>query len=524
MSSQVKHFDKKTGYIYVYESQSYWDKEKKAARNHQVCLGRWDEASGEIIQSKKRKKTEEQSERLGHIVNVKVCGPNMLLTKIDDELGVGTLVRRCFPNINNEIMSLVYFIVQKGMPLSRSEFWSSGNQHPFNEIITSQRVSKLLKEMGESSRQSFLTRWASAIADNDYLCYDITSVSSYAKSNEYVKNGYNRDKEALPQINLAVLFGQKCKLPAYYRRLPGSISDVSTLKTTVGSLNYLEVTLKNTQMVMDRGFYSLSNIDELFENRIHFVIGVPIGRKWVKSIIDRYYEQVAIPENYYITDEDEALFAITHLYSWGEKKRRCYVHLYYNAERAAEDYGKLSRKLIKCKEELDTNQCVAQNQEMYDRFFSIMETPKRGRKVEYNNEEIQNYRKRYAGFFCLLSSKLKDSHEVLDIYRAKDVVENNFDDLKNTLDMKRLRVHSSEAMDARLFIQFLATIFICKIRETIRKQTDSAIKYLSVREVMEALESLASLSNPHKYKFVLSELTLIQQKLAVAFDFDSRFT
>ncbi|MCL1912489.1 MAG: hypothetical protein FWG10_01065 [Eubacteriaceae bacterium] len=45
---------KPNGAKYVYETVSYWDKEKKAPRNKQVCLGRLDEATGEIIPSKRR--------------------------------------------------------------------------------------------------------------------------------------------------------------------------------------------------------------------------------------------------------------------------------------------------------------------------------------------------------------------------------------------------------------------------------------------------------------------------------------
>jgi transposase len=482
-----------------------------------VCLGRYDEVTGEIIPSKKKQTAVVPHSSTETVVNVRVCGPNILLSHIDEELGLGKLVKSCFPTISEQIMSMVYFIVQKGLPLSRIRFWSFSHVHPFGEIITSQCVSEILKKMDESSRQNFLSRWANVMAENDYLCYDITSVSSYAKSNEFVMNGYNRDKETLPQINLAVLFGQKCNLPAYYRRLPGSISDVSTLKTTINTLKYLEIELSHTQMVMDRGFYSLTNIDELFENRIHFIIGVPVVRKWVQEIIDQYYEQVTRLENYYITDDDEALFAVTHLHSWGEKRRRCYVHLYYNAEHAADDYDKLTRTLIECKREIEEDKQMAAHQELYDQFFVITQTPKRGKKVEYNNEEIQKFRNRYCGFFCILSSKMKDAHEAIDVYRAKDVVENNFDDLKNSLDMKRLRVHSAQAMDARLFIQFLATIFVCKIRNTIRSQTDPIIKHLSFREVMESMEPLALLTNEHKYKAVLSELTRVQQKLVAAF-------
>ncbi|TWI64166.1 hypothetical protein LZ24_03152, partial [Desulfobotulus alkaliphilus] len=55
MASITHHHNKKTGAIYVYSVESYWDKEKKAPRNKQVCLGRLDLETGEVIPSKRRK-------------------------------------------------------------------------------------------------------------------------------------------------------------------------------------------------------------------------------------------------------------------------------------------------------------------------------------------------------------------------------------------------------------------------------------------------------------------------------------
>jgi hypothetical protein len=47
--SIVKHTDKRTGVTYVYESESFWDKEKKQPRSKRTLIGKLDEATGEII-------------------------------------------------------------------------------------------------------------------------------------------------------------------------------------------------------------------------------------------------------------------------------------------------------------------------------------------------------------------------------------------------------------------------------------------------------------------------------------------
>ena len=55
MTSTTIH-RKKNGAAYVYSVKSYWDKDKKAPRNKQVCLGRLNEETGEVIPSTRKAK------------------------------------------------------------------------------------------------------------------------------------------------------------------------------------------------------------------------------------------------------------------------------------------------------------------------------------------------------------------------------------------------------------------------------------------------------------------------------------
>ena len=47
--SLVKHTDKRTGVTYVYESESYWDKEKQQPRSHRRMIWKIDPETGEIV-------------------------------------------------------------------------------------------------------------------------------------------------------------------------------------------------------------------------------------------------------------------------------------------------------------------------------------------------------------------------------------------------------------------------------------------------------------------------------------------
>jgi len=506
---------KPNGAAYLYAVESYWDKDKKQARNKQVCLGRLDEETGEVIPSDRNLRTVKRAAAAPDVTaSTKVCGPYLLLAKLAKDTGLAAALKKSFPDTHEEILSLAFFIAQKGLPLSRCDIWSASHRHPFEKLIQSQRVSELLQQITENERQHFLSLWLKRLSETELLCYDITSISSYAAANEYIRWGYNRDKEDLPQINLAMLFGQQSGLPAYYRRMPGNISDVKTLENTISTLDFLgKVKL---HFVLDRGFYSKANVDTLLSKRYHFAIMVPTGRVWVRNIIDQYYETVTSPEHYRQTGENEVLYMISHLYQWGE--RRCYVHLYYNASRAAADFDKLSQRLVQCKEELEAENLKESNQELYERFFIIKRTPKRGLSVKYNDAEIQKYRKRYAGFSCILTNVKTDSGELLEVYRRKEIVENCFDDLKNSLDMKRLRIHSSVTMDSRLFIQFLALILISRIRTVaaVAKQ-NKEMRFMMVREIMEAMECVVRITYSGRYGSTISEIAPLQRDIIDAF-------
>ena len=53
--AQIKQYNKKTGITYVYESHSYWDKEKKQHRSDRKLIGKIDPETGEIVPTRKKK-------------------------------------------------------------------------------------------------------------------------------------------------------------------------------------------------------------------------------------------------------------------------------------------------------------------------------------------------------------------------------------------------------------------------------------------------------------------------------------
>jgi transposase len=512
MSCRVNHLNKKTGVTYVYESVSLWDKEKHQARSKQVCIGKIDPDTGELIPSR-RLQTEavastEVKEAVPSIATTAIVGPSLILDALSKRLGLAKILKSVFPEFHGQILTMAYYLAAHGGPLSQCVSWTKTHEHPSWKPLESQRISEILGKITTAGKQTFMSAWMDRILENEFLCYDITSISSYSELNEYIRFGHNRDREKLPQLNLAMLFGQKSRVPAYYHRVPGNITDVHTVHNLLETFTKLEV--KNLHYVLDRGFYSKKNVDELLERRDHFTLSVPLNNRWVREAIDEIIDTVEGPEGYRMMD-DEALYVHSRLHPWGEEHRRCYLHLYYNDLIRSEAVNRFNRQLLDCKEELESGKLRAEHQDLYDSFFVITATPVRGSKVSYNTEAVSQYIKRYAGFQALLTTRFKDPLEALQVYRDKDVVEKCFDDLKNALDMRRLRMHSIETVDGRLFVQFIALILMSELRRAMRES--KLIEWYTVRELLLEMDPLTKINYKGKYGLILTEITKPQREI-----------
>ena len=161
----------------------------------------------------------------------------------------------------------------------------------------------MLRVIGEEAKLNFLQLQGQRRVEKEFLAYDITSISSYSTSLKQVKYGLNKENDSLPQINLALLFGENSRLPVYYRKLPGNITDVKTIRNLLADINFLN--LEKVQLVMDRGFYSEANINALFRRHYKFLISTRTpyalsGGNLMKSAGVLYLASITLPNMAFI--------------------------------------------------------------------------------------------------------------------------------------------------------------------------------------------------------------------------------
>ena len=119
--------------------------------------------------------------------------------------------------------------------------------------------------------------------EKEYWAYDSTSISSYSETLMQVKYGKNKDGEKLPQINLALIFGEESGLPFYYRKIAGNIPDVKTIRELLRKLDVLGY--EKIKLVIDRGCYSADNINALYKEHMKFLCGISSSLKFAKDFI-----------------------------------------------------------------------------------------------------------------------------------------------------------------------------------------------------------------------------------------------
>jgi len=523
--SIVYQSNKKTGIIYVYENQAYWDKTKKQSRSRRKLIGKLDPETGEMIPTRIYRKhavIENPSiHKSGPVSILKTkrnfYGASYLFDQIGKLTGVSADLKTCFPHSYKKILSIVYFLIlEENNSLSRFSHWQKLHIHPYGEDIPSQRSSELFQSIEEEERMAFFKKQGKRRIENEYWAFDITTVSSYSDVLKQIKKGKNKENDILPQLNLALLFGETSGLPFYYRKLPGNITDVKTVRNLM--LEFDVLGYKKISVILDRGFYSKSNIDGLFKHHQKFIIGVKLGLTYVKAILNK--EEVNL-KRWSNLQTQFGTYGLCRTIEWEYKQerpykgdvikdeRRAYLLLYYNPEKAAKDQVERNEYLTSLYKDLKEGNMRDYRIKDYYRYFDIQNTPKRGIKIK-PKEEVILEEASYDGYFALLSNEVKDPFVALSLYRSKDIVEKAFGNLKERLNFRRLQVSSELSLNGKLFVEFIALIYLSYVKK--KMQEAKLFETWTLQDLLDELDTIELLEIPG-YGRILGEITESQKNL-----------
>jgi transposase len=392
--------------------------------------------------------------------SVRSVGATFLVGGILRDLGVAGALRDVLgEGTAKEVLTAGTYMACRGNVMEHVQDWCEGftlHEAP----LTSPGSSLLFASISRDARMAFFRRWVALQTHSGYLAYDVTSFSTYANGIRDAEWGYNRDGEDLPQINLGCYLGQESELPVFYVTYPGSIVDKSHLPYMMAYNG--ELGISDVGFVMDRGFCSTANVQYMHGAGLPFVLGVEMGHKATMAAIDGVRESImSMRRRLGIGIHAQAV------------RSRFYgttstLHIFYDPKLADRQRGDLLRSVEADGEKLgQLAQLTKKEAKRFGKRFDIRLAEDGTFEYAMDYDKIDDAAKN-CGFFCLLTNMNIENADVLAIYRRKDVIEKGFDDIKNHIDMKRLRTHTDATTDGKMFCAFVALIAMSEMTNRLR--------------------------------------------------------
>ena len=488
------------GREYVYEYKSVWNKEKKRSEQKRDYIGRI--IDGEFVPNKKyllremnkqKESASEDSALMAFATRRTFAGGAYLFDRIGDALGITEDIQACFPDFYREILTLAYYLgLESGTPMTRLQFWTKTHEHPFGEELTVQRISELLPQIPGNGISRFFRRQSDRRAESEFLFFGSTSPSSLSEFIEQIRYGHNKDGNDLALTSLALLFGRNSRLPVYYRQLPGKLTDVMMIEQLLSEI--ADPDLPKVTLVLDQGFYSQKNLNSLFAGNHEFILGAGISLAPVQKQLDASRRDFTRRKNRHA---DTGLFMVSERVdlasSRGKKnasqEQPVFMHMYYCEQLAGEEKTRFYRML----DEYEAGFHKKKKGAAQKRFEKYYESDGPSGETRQNQLAIDATVRNF-GYFVLISNHISDPAEALKIYRLKDMTEKAFTDIKGRIDISRMSISSDRNLEARLFIQFVALIYLSYVKHTMAR-TGLSRNY-TMQEVFDELNLIGKFEQP----------------------------
>ena len=389
---------------------------------------------------------------------------------------------------SDTIYSMIMFYILTNYSCMHCNTWYEGNfakiLYP-NADLHSQRISEFLKFLGrEDVRQKFFRahiEWLKKNICNDpAIVIDSTGLPNDIDIELPIVSNHNG--KISNEVRMVSAVQRDSGYPLIFRAIPGNINDVSTLSTTITTLGEYSVNTDFT--LLDAGYVSDKNIDELYEANIDFVARLPEKLKNLhKSIVESGISDLKTSNNLiefmgrfvYVKDVECRV---------GTKQNTAYAFLCYDVAAASDENDKtianakkLSKKKLK---------------EKHSDFHKIFES---------------------SGIFIILSSLPFKREEILNVYYNRLIVEQYFDLGKGLSRLIPLRVHSEDRVLGHLLLCQIAATINLYVQKTLELSYNNSVElYLGLRNQKCTVYSTRIITNEAQ-----SSATILYDKFKIKY-------
>ena len=406
-------------------------------------------------------------------------GDSWLLSKLLESSGVLPIFQKLLPMQTDTLMSLLFYRILGSKCASKYALtWWEGSYarqlFPKAQLL-SQRISDFYKQLGDVQvLRTFFNAYLPIVSPKSD-CGVLIDSTGLPNDIDFPLTAVNVHNGVVSQeMRLILVLDKNTKMPLYFRYVAGNIVDVSTLKTTLSELRLFGISVNHA--IIDAGYYSGDNLDELRDSSIPYLVRVKANLKMFKNLVKDHSADLETSRNAVIYRDRIVYIKCVPITEEGTVLSYAYLALDVD--------GKHEQKVKFLHKNLS-------NQKL---------------KPEEIDAEI-----REMGLFALLSSQLLDTNEVLPLYYMRQAIEQVFDISKNYAELLPLRVHSEQALRGHLLISFIATVLLVYTNQQLEGSANNFTSaFLKLRNLKcKVFDSVTVVAEPTKQmKDIIKHLKL----------------
>lgn len=385
-----------------------------------------------------------------------------------------------------DLLYLAIYKLASGGAMMTYDIWRQKVWLPQSRRLTGQKISELLSSVTrEQVTKYFKLRhnrqdevWEEIYKKQPELrsrpieyALDNTSISTYSNTLSEAQYGHAKRDPELKQINYTIICDQRSGDIVFAYMYDGAVNDVSALSDILFAMQEAEFKLEKNILVTDRGYSSLVNVQKMINLEIKYLQGVRYIEDSLKQRFAKHSD--GLRKNAFYSSKEKA-YAFTETEPWtqnssaGQLKLNNYIHLYRlvgHEDLTVQQISENADHIIRLK---TAKRSVPQDLwAAYGRFVKSV-TEKNGvthwvRDTSKIDEAVE-----CSGYFALRSNAVSDAFEALSIYRQRNMVEQDFYQLKNWLDGDRLRV-GAVSVQGKLLVNTIGTalrmMMLCRAKQ-----------------------------------------------------------
>ena len=394
-------------------------------------------------------------------------------------------------------------------------------------VYSDSKISGFLRDISRDDSIRFQSEWNKGRDHREkiYISYDSTNKHCQAGDVEIAEYGHEKDKQNKPVFNYAVAYDRTNRLPLFYEAYPGSVNDVSRLQHMLDKA--AAYGYRNAGFILDRGYFSESNIRFMDRNGFEFIMMVKGCRDLVSSLILEHKGEFEDEWENAIPYYDVNGMTVKGRLLKGDEKDR-YFQIYYSDYRKARERAKLQLLIREQKEQLESLKGTAYEKTGGWRspYFDLIyhtekESGKKSLQFIRERQDVISREIRLCGYFCIITSAEMTAETALDLYKSRDGSEKLFRGDKSYLGERSMRVYHDEPAHSKIFIEFVALIIRNKIYTCLKdrmKELHKKKNYMTVPAALKELDKIELIRQADETYILDHAVTATQKDILQAFN------